>query len=296
MGEGFLGDGEDGFSLSPSSPGVVRDEEGGPVARVVVVNVGNTNVSMSVAVGTRLEAPRRVAGLDVGAVSRAVGELVEGGGGDEGEVRGVVVASVNGGVSDALLSELRDGGVGGGVPVYEVGKDIEVPVRHSLSDGAIARTGVDRLLNAVAAWDAARQAVVVVDAGTAITVDFVDGQGVFCGGAIAPGARVGLEALHRAAPALPLLEPARPDGKAFGEDTDQAMLQGVVYGAQGLVRRLVERYAEAYDAYPMVVATGGDAALLFEEDELVDRVVPHLTLRGVAVACRAALSGGGDEG
>jgi type III pantothenate kinase len=87
-----------------------------------------------------------------------------------------------------------------------------------------------------------------------------------------------------------------PDDEPFGRDTEQAMLQGVVYGAQGLVRRLVERYAMAYDAYPMVVATGGDAGLLFEGDELVDRVVPHLTLRGIAVACQRALAASGDAG
>ena len=57
-----------------------------------------------------------------------------------------------------------------------------------------------------------------------------------------------------------------------------------------MVQRLVEQYAEAYGAFPMVVATGGDAQVLFGNHELVDRIVPELTLLGLAAAARPALS------
>jgi hypothetical protein len=59
-----------------------------------------------------------------------------------------------------------------------------------------------------------------------------------------------------------------------------------------MVQRLVEQYAEAYGAFPMVIATGGDAPVLFEKDELIDRIVPDLTLFGIAAAARHALSEG----
>jgi type III pantothenate kinase len=149
---------------------------------------------------------------------------------------------------------------------------------------------------------------VVVDAGSAITVDFVDGEGTFQGGAIAPGARMMLRALHQQTAALPAVEFAAPEGagdssgddfQPFGRNTPQAMLNGVFFGARGLVRQLAERYAEKYEAYPTIIATGGDAKVLFEGDDLVERIVPELTLRGVAHAFDAWLgtlddSEGGD--
>jgi pantothenate kinase type III len=66
------------------------------------------------------------------------------------------------------------------------------------------------------------------------------------------------------------------------------MLLGVHEGLRGMVRQLVERYAEHYGAFPMVVATGGDAETLFSGDDLVDRIVPELVLMGIAVAARHA--------
>ena len=80
--------------------------------------------------------------------------------------------------------------------MYRVGDDLPIPIQVDLAPETI--TGSDRLLNAVAAFDVLQQACVVVDAGTAVTVDFIDGKGTFHGGAIAPGARMQLAALHKA--------------------------------------------------------------------------------------------------
>jgi type III pantothenate kinase len=131
----------------------------------------------------------------------------------------------------------------------------------------------------------------VIDAGTAITVDFVDGTGVFHGGAIAPGVRMMCRALQAGAPRLPLVEwgqPALRDGP-FGRDTTEAILVGVRAAAVGLAHLLVDRYAEFYRAYPRIIATGGDAQDLFGDDEIVEQVVPDLQLAGLADACRRAL-------
>jgi len=62
-----------------------------------------------------------------------------------------------------------------------------------------------------------------------------------------------------------------------------------------LVRTLAEQYAEHYGAYPTIVATGGDADTLFRGDELIDRIVPDLTLQGIAVAARHAMASAGGE-
>ena len=74
------------------------------------------------------------------------------------------------------------------------------------------------------------------------------------------------------------------------------MLRGVNLGIRGLVRATVEQYAEHYGAFPTIIATGGDSDLLFRGDEFVDRVVPDLTLLGIALAGREAMATASDEG
>lgn len=172
-----------------------------------------------------------------------------------------------------------------GLEAGRVDVDLPIPIGRQLDREALV--GEDRLLNAAAAYDVLKQACVVVDAGTAITIDFVDGAGTFHGGAIAPGARLMLDALHDRTAQLPEVELVAPQ-EAIGHNTTEAMLSGVFHGLRGAVRELVERYAEQVGSYPIVIATGGDADLLFHGYELVDRVVPDLTLIGLAVTARVA--------
>ncbi|MDZ4756153.1 MAG: type III pantothenate kinase [Phycisphaerae bacterium] len=197
----------------------------------------------------------------------------------------IVIASVNEKASHPLESMLEDQL---GVEVFRIGDDIPVPIGESLDPESIV--GVDRLLNAAAAWDRLKQACIVIDAGTAVTVDFIDGEGTFHGGAIAPGVSLQLKSLHEHTDALPLIQFRVPDGEPWGRNTSEAMLRGVYEGVRGLVWRLVERYSESYGAFPLVIATGGDAEALFAGDELVNRIVPDLTLYGMALAARRALA------
>ena len=68
------------------------------------------------------------------------------------------------------------------------------------------------------------------------------------------------------------------------------MLQGVFHGIRGMVRQLTEQYASRYGAYPSVIATGGDATLLFENDEFVEQIIPDLLLQGIASSISHALT------
>ena len=162
-----------------------------------------------------------------------------------------------------------------------VGRDVDYPINVATDEPA--KTGADRIVNVAAAYEQLKKACVVVDAGTAVTVDFCGGDGTFLGGCIAPGARLQAEALHRAAPQLPLVTATSTDA-AFGTDTETAINAGLVHGLRGLVRSAVEAHAMTLDAWPEVIATGGDAAALFDGWELVHAVSPDLTLYGVALA------------
>ena len=250
---------------------------------MLVVDVGNSRTQVGLVLGGNVEETASLGNDDAaGIVDRILTwwkTLTT------DDTRAILMASVNDSLADRLASMLNDQL---SEEVYRVGDDLPVPIAEDLDPETI--TGVDRLLNAAAAFDTVKQACVVVDAGTAVTIDFIDGGGTFHGGAIAPGTRMQLRALHDFTEALPEVEFATPAQGEYGKSTSEAMLQGVYHGIRGLVRRLVEQYAEAYGAFPMVVVTGGDAEMLFGEDELVDRIVPHLTLLGIVATARHVLA------
>lgn len=252
--------------------------------RLIAIETGNTRTRLGRFDGRTLEETIAIPNDRVDEITSVAarwwGDMLP------GEDRAIVASSVNDRVADEIQRRLESSL---SIGVYRIGDDLPVPIGEDLDPETL--TGQDRLLAAAAAWDVLKQACVVIDAGTAVTVDFVDGQGTFHGGAIAPGARMQLKALHEHTAALPAIEFDRPDPESpFGRNTRQAMLHGVYDGIRGLAWRLVERYAEKYGAFPLVVATGGDADLLFGEDELVNRIVPDLTLQGIAAAARLALS------
>lgn len=197
-----------------------------------------------------------------------------------------VVASVNPGASEAVEALLARR-IGEG-QVLRIGRDVPLALRHRLDDPS--RLGQDRALNAIAAFERAQQACVVIDAGTAVTVDFIDGEGAFCGGAIAPGLNLMLQALHEHTALLPALRYAMPapGEPPYGTGTEAAMQRGVAGAVRGLLRELLDRYAEAYGGYPQVIATGGDAAVL-EETGLVEHFVPDLQLMGIAACLKRAV-------
>jgi type III pantothenate kinase len=171
-------------------------------------------------------------------------------------------------------------------PVVVLEEDIKVPVGRQLDPETIV--GTDRLLNAAAAFGHMNQSCVVVDAGTAVTIDYVDGVGTFHGGAIGPGAKMMLQSMHQHAEQLPDVTFEKPD-EPIGHNTAQAMRSAVFYGIRGMVRELVEQYALQAGAYPIVVATGGDAEVLFKDYDLVEHIVPELTLLGMVQAVKAQM-------
>ncbi|UCD76672.1 MAG: type III pantothenate kinase [Phycisphaerales bacterium] len=250
---------------------------------LIAINVGNSRTQIGRFINGRLEESARIPDNDTVGIAAKINQWWQSVA-DKPQAA-IALASVNDPAADQIVSALEDRL---SVEVYRVGRDLPVPIGRQLDPETI--TGVDRLLNAAAAYDIVQQACIIVDAGSAVTVDFVDGEGTFHGGAIAPGASVQLRSLHEHTAALPEVEFRPPGSDAIGHSTAQAMLSGVFHGICGLVWRLVERYAEQYGAYPMVIATGGDAEALFEHDELIDRHVPDLTLLGIAAAARHALA------
>ena len=148
--------------------------------------------------------------------------------------------------------------------------------------------GADRLVNAFAAARFYGTPAIVVDLGTATTLDVVAADGAYIGGAIAPGLELGLEALAARTAKLPRIELRRPE-RVIGRDTVSAMQAGAVVGYIGLIGELLRRTraelaASGEGDAPRVIVTGGlSRAPWVEELEGVDAIDPDLTLRGLVL-------------
>lgn len=149
------------------------------------------------------------------------------------------------------------------------------------------RLGMDRLFAAWGAWIAQGRsgAVIVVQVGTALTMDFVDARGVFQGGTILPGVPLALQLLASGTDLLPWVS-APPDFEHIaipGKNTEQAMLGGVSASLIGGVRWIAERYREqASDPRIPIVASGGDSPSFSRWLPEPARLIDQLVLRSIA--------------
>jgi type III pantothenate kinase len=140
--------------------------------------------------------------------------------------------------------------------------------------------GADRLVNTIAAHDRYKGPLIVVDFGTATTLDVVDADGNYCGGVIAPGINLSLAALHMAAAKLPSIRIRRTE-RVIGKDTEACMQSGIYWGYIGLVEGLVARIRAEFGAPMRTVATGGLAPLFEGSTPALEAIDPALNLWGL---------------
>ncbi|MBE3520098.1 MAG: type III pantothenate kinase [Firmicutes bacterium] len=142
--------------------------------------------------------------------------------------------------------------------------------------------GPDRIANAVAAYQKYGGPVIVVDFGTATTLDVISKDAEYLGGAIAPGILTATEALFEKTARLPRIELQRPPS-AIGRNTVASMQAGIIFGFAGQVDELVRRVSRELGGKPYVVATGGLANLVAPESKTIQTVDPYLTLEGLYI-------------
>jgi type III pantothenate kinase len=146
-----------------------------------------------------------------------------------------------------------------------------------------ATIGPDRLANSLAARRFFGAPSVVVDFGTAVTFDVVNGNGNYAGGIIAPGLAAMTTYLHEKTALLPKIE-IREIKTIIGKSTTEAMLIGAVHGYRGLIRELIGELRKELGVKKLpVVATGGYAKLMARGLPMIDAVMPSLTLEGLRI-------------
>ena len=140
--------------------------------------------------------------------------------------------------------------------------------------------GSDRIVDAVAALELYGPPVIVVDFGTATVFDAISREGVYLGGAIAPGINVAAEALYLNTAQLRRVELVAPKS-AIGQNTSASLQSGLVFGYAGLVEGIVARFKNELGQDAKVIGTGGLAGIISQETDIFDALNPDLTLIGL---------------
>ena len=185
-----------------------------------------------------------------------------------------VVPEVTGIVSAMIKHEL-------GITADVIGRDIMVPVQNCYKDPK--QVGQDRLVCAFAASELYGRPAIVIDLGTAITLDGISARGEYLGGIIVPGIQLTTETLFERTALLPLVQFEFP-GSLIGRDTKTSILSGIYYGYGEMLKGLIGLLKKKISPRARVIVTGGHAELMAGYLKgRVDAVDKDLAMKGIAL-------------
>lgn len=241
---------------------------------LLALDVGNTSVAVGLFRGRRLLRRGRFPTARPHLLARAVGRL--------GSLDGVILSSVVPAVIPSLIGVAR---AAGWPTPWVVGKDLKAPVinRYRIP----RQVGQDRLVNAAAAFHLYGGPAIIVDFGTAVTIDLVSARREYLGGLIVPGMEISLETLVDRTALLPEIR-LDPPREFLGRDTRSSMRSGLFYGYGALCDGLVTQLKKKHAPRARVVATGGHARLIAPFCRTVQKVNSNLTLQGLELTYRSA--------
>jgi type III pantothenate kinase len=255
-----------------------RERREGACKMILAVDVGNTQTVIGLFNGDTLVAHWRVssdASITPDELAVKLGGLLDLAGLDAGEVVHVIVGSVVPRLTDAWV-EVASQLTGEDALIVGPGLKTGLPIRYDNPH----EVGADRIVNGVAAIAGFGAPVLVVDFGTATTIDVIDAEGGYLGGAIAPGLETSAEALFSKAARLSTVDLMDP-GAVIGHNTRSSVQAGLVLGQAAMVDGLVRRTWAELGCETRVVATGGLAERMSALCETITDVDADLTLKGL---------------
>jgi len=143
--------------------------------------------------------------------------------------------------------------------VILVGKDLKVPIKNKYSRPK--QVGQDRLVGAYAASFLYGKPLIIIDLGTAITMDVVSPKGDYVGGIIIPGIELSLQVLFARAALLPLVEIKKPKN-VIGQNTQESILSGIFWGYGSMINGLISQIKKELKIKPKIVLTGGHSKMM----------------------------------
>jgi len=253
---------------------------------LLAIDVGNTNIVLGVFDGAelvqswRLQTLRERTADELGLIldglfSHSRIERVQ--------VRGIILGSVVPPLTSTIKTMAQRYF---GVPALTIepgpgGIDTGMPILYENP----AEVGADRIVNAVAAYEKfgkQQRPLIVLDFGTATTLDAVSAKGEYLGGAICPGVQISADALFQRAARLPRIDVKKP-ARIVGRTTVGAMESGLFWGYVGLVEGLIKRMSDELGGNAICIATGGLADVIAPETPLIQHVDADLTLHGLRI-------------
>src|SRR5687768_2623600 len=246
----------------------------------MAVDVGNTQTVLGLFDGEELLGQWRVAS-EANRTADELAVFLAGLLALEGLRPGGISAFIVSSVVPALTRSYRNLASGNfGVPFYVVKAEMETGLDNRYDDPEAV--GADRIVNAVAAGRHYGFPAIIVDIGTATTVEAVDGAGCYLGGAILTGLYVSLEALVSRTAQLPSVDLEEEPPRVIATNTPDSIRSGFIYGYAGAVDALIRRSRdELGEDGVRVIATGGPAGVIVPYCREIQEFDPDLTLKGL---------------
>lgn len=245
---------------------------------LLTIDIGNTNIKLGVYQGDTLLAHWRMATERLKLAdeySVVIHNLFGLAGLGRGDMKGCAISCV----VPPLTSQFRTlSRAYLGVEPVIIGPGVATGLRYEIDTPE--QLGADRVANSLAAYRTHGGPVIAIAFGTATAFDVITAEGVYIGGAIAPGIGISADALFRLAARLYQVELARPP-QVIAKNTVHYMQSGLILGYAGLVEGLVRRMQAELGAPCTVVATGGLAEVIAGETDAITVVEPYLTLNGL---------------
>ncbi|MGG7164580.1 type III pantothenate kinase [Clostridium ihumii] len=251
---------------------------------IFVLDVGNTNIVLGIYRDKKLIADWRLSTDHKRSADEygiQVRQLFEQNNINKDDIKGIIISSVVPNIMYSLEHMIRK--YFGKNPIV-VGPGVKTGINIKYDNPK--EVGADRIVNAVAAFEKYKKAMIIIDFGTATTFCAINKNGDYLGGTICPGIKIASDALFERAAKLPRVELVKPE-TVICKNTVSSMQAGIIYGYVGQVDYIVEKMKQEMidkgEEDPIVIATGGLATLISEESKYVDKIEPILTLDGLRI-------------
>ena len=232
----------------------------------LVIDVGNTLVKMAIFDQDKILQIRTYASLDATAINSTLEQFTA--------IKACIIGSVR-----ELPDDIREQ-ILIPVPLLILNHETKLPLKHQYA--TFDTLGADRIAGVVAANHLfPGKNVLLIEAGTCITYDFIDTRGVYFGGGISPGIHLRFAALHNFTDKLPLIEPEK-DPVLIGNSTETSILSGVINGVKAEVQGIISSYEDNYENLTIILSGGN---LDYFDKSLKNNIfaVPNIVLTGLNI-------------
>lgn len=242
------------------------------MTKLLAIDIGNTGTTLGYFTGRKLAKraviPTRESAARQAAIIRALSRKIS--------PQACIIASVVPGKTGAITRIIKS--IFTRIKISLAGKDIKAPIKILYK--STSKAGQDRIICAYAAYRIYRSGAIIVDCGTAVTIDIISAKGEYLGGLIAPGIEMSLNSLHNQTALIPKIRPAKINS-LIGRTTEECVRNGVILGLAAMVDNITAKIRKLTGYNFKVIGTGGGMRLLKPHASAIEIIDNNLILRGL---------------